>query len=111
MNKRMLLRLLLRFSKRRERYCGTRARAHLGNEQLEPRALLSATPTAALPATESTSSISMMSALMPMQKAGHSEPTLSQASVAPILWGEGLSDPGQPSAWDRTGMPLGEFHS
>ena len=107
----MLLRLLLRFSKRRERYCGTRARAHLGNEQLEPRALLSATPTAALPATESTSSISMMSALMPMQEAGHSEPTLSQASVAPILWGEGLSDPGQPSAWDRTGMPLGEFHS
>ena len=110
MNNRILLRLLLGFPKRRERHCGTSARAHLGTEQLEARALLSATPIADLPATESNSS-SMIFGPMSMQEGGHSEPTLSQASVAPILWGEGLSDPGQPSAWDQTGMPLGEFHS
>ena len=46
-----------------------------------------------------------------MQMTGHSVSTLSEENVAPILWGEGLSDPGQPSAWDKTGMPLGEFHS
>ena len=52
MNNRILLRLLLGFPKRRERHCGTSARAHLGTEQLEARALLSATPIADLPATE-----------------------------------------------------------
>ena len=45
MNNRILLRLLLGFPKRRERHCGTTARAQLGTEQLEPRTLLSATPT------------------------------------------------------------------
>jgi len=28
-----------------------------------------------------------------------------------ITWGFGLTDPGEPSAWDITDMPLGEFHS
>ena len=110
MNNRILLRLLLGFPKHRERICGTTARAQLGTEQLEPRALLSATPTGDLPVTDSSPS-SVMPVPMPMQEAGYSEPTLSQENVAPILWGEGLSDPGQPSAWDQTGMPLGEFHS
>ena len=110
MNNRILLRLLLGFPKHRERHCGTTARAQLGTEQLEPRALLSATPTGDLPVTDSSPS-SVMPVAMPMQEAGYSAPTLSQENVAPILWGEGLSDPGQPSAWDQTGMPLGEFHS
>ena len=110
MNNRILLRLLLGFPKHRERHCGTTARAQLGTEQLEPRALLSATPTGDLPVTDSSPSF-VMPVAMPMQEAGYSTPTLSQENVAPILWGEGLSDPGQPSAWDQTGMPLGEFHS
>ena len=110
MNNRILLRLLLGFPKHRERHCGTTARAQLGTEQLEPRALLSATPTGDLPVTDFSPSF-VMPVAMPMQEAGYSTPTLSQENVAPILWGEGLSDPGQPSAWDQTGMPLGEFHS
>ena len=110
MNNRILLRLLLGFPKHRERHCGTTARAQLGTEQLEPRALLSATPTGDLPVTDSSPSF-VMPVAMPMQEAGYSTPTLSQENVAPILWGEGLSDPGQSSAWDQTGMPLGEFHS
>ena len=28
-----------------------------------------------------------------------------------ISWGFGLTDPGEPSALDITGMPLGEFHT
>ena len=110
MNNRILLRLLLGFSKRRERHCGTTARVHLGTEQLEPRALLSATPSVELLVVESIPR-SVMPVTLPMQEAGYSTTTLSQANVAPILWGEGLSDPGQPSAWNLTDMPLGEFHS
>jgi hypothetical protein len=110
MNNRILLRLLLGFSKRRERHCGTTARVHLGTEQLEPRALLSATSSVELLVVESIPR-SVMPVTLPMQEAGYSTTTLSQANVAPILWGEGLSDPGQPSAWNLTDMPLGEFHS
>ena len=110
MNNRILLRLLLGFSKRRERHCGTTARVHLGTEQLEPRALLSATPSVELLVVEPIPR-SVMPVTLPMQEAGYSTTTLSQANVAPILWGEGLSDPGQPSAWNLTDMPLGEFHS
>ena len=110
MNNRILLRLLLGFSKRRERHYGTTARAQLGTEQLEPRALLSATSSVELLVVEPVPP-SAMPVTLPMQEAGRSVPTLSQANVAPILWGEGLADPGQPSAWNLTDMPLGEFHS
>ena len=36
---------------------------------------------------------------------------LTPTSSDSVTWGMGLTDPGQPSAWDITGMPLGEFHS
>ena len=104
------LRLLLGFPKRRERHGGTFAHVQLGTEQLEPRALLSATP-GTEPLVSEPVDLSTHPVDMPMQMTGHSVSTLSEENVAPILWGEGLSDPGQPSAWDKTGMPLGEFHS
>ena len=68
MNNRILLRLLLGFSKRRERRCGTTARVHLGTEQLEPRALLSATPSVELLVVESIPR-SVMPVTLPMQEA------------------------------------------
>jgi len=74
--------------------------------------LLSATSSIELLVIESSDSSDMPASMaMLMQETDYSVSTLSEASVAPILWGEGLSDPGEPSAWDRTGMPLGEFHS
>lgn len=108
MNKRILLRLLVGFPKR----CETKELALLGTEQLEPRALLSATSSVELLVIDPSDSSGMHASLaMLTQETDYSASTLSEASVAPILWGEGLTDPGQPSAWERTGMPLGEFHS
>ena len=104
------LRLLLGFPKRCERHGGTFAHVQLGTEQLEPRTLLSATPSTE-PLVSGPGDLSTHPVDTPMQMTGHSVSTLSEENVAPILWGEGLSDPGQPSAWDKTGMPLGEFHS
>ena len=112
MNKRILLRLLVGFPKRCERHCETKERALLGTEQLEPRALLSATSSVESLVIDPSDRSGMPASLaMPTQETDYSASTLSEASVAPILWGEGLTDPGQPSAWERTGMPLGEFHS
>jgi len=48
---------------------------------------------------------------MSMQMTDQVVSPLPAGSAVPLTWGQGLSDPGQPSAWDITGMPLGEFHS
>ena len=88
------LRLLLGF---RSVAKGTVARLHvqLGTEQLEPRALLSATP-GTEPLVSEPVDLSTHPVDMPMQMTGHSVSTLSEENVAPILWEKDCLIPDSP---------------
>ena len=106
------IRLLLGVSGRYNRHCGTVAPGSLGTEQLEQRMLLSVTSGSESRGTEilhtAPTPVSMeMSMYMTEQVVS----PLPAISTVPVTWGQGLSDPEQPSAWDITGMPVGEFHS
>lgn len=79
----------------------------LAGEPLEARSLLSGVVDAAVPLAPTVGEADLAAAMaMPMLD---SEP--AAAAAEEVTWGLGLTDPGEPSAWDITGMPLGEFHS
>ena len=86
----------------RERSRGSRH--PLTAEPLEPRLLLAivaAGDGAPVAETELAADLTTASATAALVT-----PTSSE-----VTWGAGLTDPGAASAWDLTGMPLGEFHS
>ena len=106
------IRLLLGVSGRYNRHRGTVALSSLGTEQLEQRMLLSVTSGSEFLGTEILHAASMPASMeISMQMTDQVVSPLPAGSAVPITWGQGLSDSEQPSAWDITGMPLGEFHS
>ena len=85
-------------------HCGS-----LANERLEPRCMLSTTTTPAGMPPDIGGANEPAAMMMSMD----SGPMVDASGLAAeeISWGFGLTDPGEPSAWDITGMPLGEFHT
>ena len=106
------LRLLLGVSSRFDTHCGTDALCSLGTERLEQRMLLSVTSSSEFLGTDTLIATPVPASMeMSMEMTDQVVSPLPAGSTVPLTWGQGLSDPGQPSAWDITGMPLGEFHS
>jgi hypothetical protein len=78
----------------------------LGGERLEIRSMLTAAPDGMgteMPGEVHDSAALALSASVLMESVS--------AAPAAVTWGYGLTEPGASSAWDITGMPLGEFHT
>jgi len=81
----------------------------LANERLEVRCLLTATVDSAAMPPDMSMADEPASQVMAMD--GGLIVNATALAADEVTWGYGLTDPGQPSAWDITGMPLGEFHT
>lgn len=89
-----------------------RRAAVLSSERLEVRSMLSvSTGTEMLPPAELTGDGQAAAMTMTMDHGMMGDASAIAAPTDVVTWGFGLTDPGEPSAWDITEMPLGEFHS
>lgn len=90
----------------------TRRAAVLSSERLEVRSMLSvSTGTETLPPAEITGDGQAAAMTMTMGQDSLVDASALAAATDSVTWGFGLTDPGEPSAWNITEMPLGEFHS
>ena len=80
-------------------------RQPLSAEPLEPKRLL------AVMTLEDVSAADTDATTMETMTAGQAGVAMTPTHSDVVTWGAGLTNPGEPSAWDTTGMPLGEFHS
>ena len=84
----------------------------LSSERLEVRSMLSvSTGTETLPPAEMTGDGQAAAMTMTMDQGTLVDASALAAPTDEITWGLGLTDPGEPSAWDITDMPLGEFRT